>query len=160
MNSRLAGVLVAGAWLVGGSVMAAEQSYSKILRAVARDIARLRGEFPQLKEFSSTRSVDPEHLTIGYAYHTHEPRRRGGWTAQVPNPDDDGVWLYIDFHEPDSQAQIHTQPMTPDFCLAGKRVSFLILEGSKTKSLQGRIWSILKGRGVRPCEKTQGGASP
>ncbi len=129
-----------------------EYDYSKTLGVMAQDIATLKNEFPQLVEFSTTKNVEDERLVISYEYHTHKAERVGGWTSGVPNPDDDGVWFYIDFHEADSQAQIHTQPMTIDMCLGAKRVSFLMLEGQKTKSLEGPIWTILQNHGVKRCD--------
>ncbi|MEW6732830.1 MAG: hypothetical protein AB1489_16010 [Acidobacteriota bacterium] len=136
----------------GDSSGAAKPQYAKTLQAIAEAIAELKDKFPQLEKFSPRENANPEHLVITYAYHTHEAERRGGWTSGVPNPDDDGIWFYIDFHAPDSQAQIHTQPVTTKICLEEKRVSFLILEGKKTKSLYGEIWSILKSHGAKVCK--------
>jgi len=135
--------------IVGGTGVAAETDYGKILQSVARDIADLKRDFPQLKDFSP--SVAGTSIT--YSYHTHRAEHRGGWTAQVPNPDDDGVWFYIDVHAPDSAAQIHTQPVTLPLCLGEKRVSFLILEGKNTKPVGGAIFSALASHGVRKCSK-------
>lgn len=123
--------------------------YVQTLEAIARDIESLKNEFPQLKEFSIAENLHREQLTISYHYHTHAPTQRVGWTGGVPNPDDDGVWFYLDFHDPDSQTQIHTQPIMIPAGIGQKRVSFLILEGNKTKSIEGRIWSILRKHGVR-----------
>jgi len=128
-----------------------EYNYLKTLQLIAQDIATLKNEFPQLVEFSTTKNVEDERLVISYGYHTHQAEHVGGWTSGVPNPDDDGVWFYIDFHEADSQAQIHTQPATIDMCLAKKRVSFLMLGGQKTKPLEGPIWTILQNHGVKQC---------
>jgi hypothetical protein len=125
--------------------------YSKRLEAIARDIESLKDEFPQLQEFSAGRNTAPDRLVIDYAYHTHHATHRGGWTSGVPNPDDDGVWFYIDFHDPESRAQIHTQPVTRNLCFAEKRVSFLILEGKDARPLAGRIGTILRNHGVNDC---------
>lgn len=128
--------------------------YSKTLQSIAQDIATLKNEFPQLVEFLPTKNAEDERLVISYGYHTHRAEHIGGWTSGVPNPDDDGVWFYIDFHEADSQAQIHTQPMTIDnMCLGAKRASFLMLEGQKTKSLEGPMWTILQNHGVKKCDQ-------
>ena len=147
--------------LLLASLAAAQQrDYLKVLQAVAQDIAGLKGEFPQLKDFSPAANVNPKGiawLAIVYAYHTHRAKHAGGWTSGVPNPDDDGIWFWIDFHERDSRAQIDTQPMAgAALCLDEKRVQFLILEGQKTKSVSGRIRSILNSHGVAEC----GQASP
>jgi hypothetical protein len=124
---------------------------SKVLQAIAQGIEGLKGEFPQLKEFSPEQAFDAERLTISYSYRTHRSDRRGGWTAGVPNPDEDGIWFYIDLHDPDSQAQIHTQPVTVALCLGQKRAMFLILEGSQTKSVAGRISSLMSEHGITSC---------
>ncbi len=122
------------------------------IKAIASDIAGLRTEFPQLHDFSATQNVLFDKLAIDYAYHTHRHTGpKGGWVAHAPNPDDDGVWLYIDFHDPDSAAQIHTQPATPATCFGEKRATFLILEGKQTKPLGERIKAILDAHGVKPC---------
>jgi hypothetical protein len=152
--------LSAGICFAGVSAAVEKQDYLKVLQDTAQDIESLKGEFPQLKDFVSTKVINPERLVIDYAYHTHRAERRGGWTSGVPNPDDDGVWFFIDFHEPDSRAQIHTQPLALERCLGDKRVSFLILEGKKTKSLEGRLSTVLKKHGVKRCEAAVGEGSP
>jgi hypothetical protein len=122
-----------------------------VLRAVARDLEALGSEFPQLREFSSTAQFDTRSMRIGYSFRTHAPPKTGGWTSGVPEPDDDGVWFSIDIHDPASTLQLHTQPMTTALCLGDKRVSFLLREGRKTKSLYGPIWKVLAHHGVREC---------
>jgi len=141
--------------LLAGMNTPENPDYPKTLRAIADDIASLHNKFPQLKDFSPESSIKLENMAIDYGYHTHRARHHGGWTAGVPNPDPDGVWFYINFHSPDSIAQIDTQPMTAaeGRCLGDKRVTFLILEGPKSKPLAGEIWSILNKRGVRPCRE-------
>lgn len=124
------------------------------LASIADAIENLKQTHPQLKEFSRQRNLNARTLSISYAYRTHEPRRAGGWTAGVPNPEEDGIWFYIDFHHPASTAQIHTQPMSvaPQF-LGNMRVSFLILEGAKTASVYGPIWQVLRKHGVTECRQ-------
>jgi len=91
---------------------------------------------------------------ITYAFRTHAPEKHGGWTSGVPNPDDDGIWFFIDFHEASSTAEIHTQPMTgPPMCIGAKRVSFLILEGKATSPAYGAIWKVLRAQGVKDCAR-------
>jgi hypothetical protein len=70
----------------------------------------------------------------------------------VPNPDD-GVWFFIDFHTPDSAAQIDTQPSQPPIrsCFGDKRLTFLIWEGKNTKSIGSTLWKILGRHGVKHC---------
>jgi hypothetical protein len=129
--------------------VASEPDYRTVLRAVAREIEKLRVDFPQLKEFSAAHHARPEDLQIAYEFHTHRPQGRAGWVACVPNPDDDGLWFYLDFHDPGSMAQIHTQPVIPKGRLGKKSVMLLILEGAETPSVRGRIWQILEKNGVK-----------
>lgn len=146
-------------FLMATSVSAAgiaQSAEAKILKKVARDIEKLKSDFPQLEDFSVRKHFDSSLKrqpvpAIVYSFHTHAARHAGGWTAGVPNPDDDGVWFYIDLHDPDSTAQIHTQPVTMSLCLGDKRVSFLILEGAGTKSLDPVIREILRKHGVHEC---------
>src|SRR5882724_6746300 len=134
------------------STTAAEARPADVIQAIGGDIAKLKDKFPQLGQFSVARHVYSDRLTIDYGYHTHRVQHHGGWTAGVPNPDDDGVWFFIDFHAPDSTAQIHTQPAQPfQSCFGDKRLAFLILEGKNTKSVNGALWKILTKHGVKPC---------
>ena len=94
-------------------------------------------------------NTDSERLRITYGFRTHRSERSGGWVSGVPNPDPDGIWFYIDLHDPDSTAQIHTQPFTgPPLAFDNKIVSFLILEGAETQSIRDEILSILKCHGA------------
>ena len=124
-----------------------------VLRAVAADIEKLKGDFPQLRDFSAATHLRAEPPGIGYAFHTHAPARTGGWTSGVPHPDADGVWFHVDLHSPGSALQLHQQPVTAALCLGESRVSFLILEGQETRSLQGAIWSALAKQGARECSR-------
>jgi len=127
--------------------------YSRAIEGIAHDIAGLKGSYPQLEDFSVTEHVKAATHQISYGYHTHPPTGRGGWTSAVPNPDDDGIWFYIDLHSPGSTLQIHTQPVAAPYCVGAMRLSFLCLEGAKTKSLEGPIWNILKKRGAARCDQ-------
>jgi hypothetical protein len=121
------------------------------VRNVARDISELRRRYPQLSNFVPSKCADLGKLRIEYEFRTHRPERGGGWTAGVPNPDDDGIWFYIDVHDRNSMAQIHTQPITAPLCFDGKRVSFLILEGASTRRASGDIWKVLERNGAQRC---------
>jgi len=132
--------------------MAAEIDYEETVNGVALRIADLKKNFPQLSKFSPVNNVDLKHLNISYEYHTHRAQHRAGWTSGVPNPNDDGVWFYFDFHDPDSMAQIHTQPFVKKMCLGNKVAYLLILEGKNTKPISGAIWGILADYGVKLCE--------
>ena len=136
------------------SAIAEPLDYSNILNAVAKDIVALKNIYPQLKDFSVSQNLSMGELNISYQYHTHKSENGAGWTAGVPNPDKDGLWFYIDFHHPDSAAQIHNQPakISPEYCIGEKKITFLILEGEDTQSIDGAIWEILKKHGVKECE--------
>ena len=164
MNSKLLSGIVVPVFLVALAAtrspaipMGAQPSTThrasqiKTIAAIGQDVANLKVSFPQLGQFTVSQNVQSERLTIEYSYHTHRSPRAGGWTAGVPNPDDDGVWFFIDFHDPKSTAQIHTQPDYPDNCLEDKKVSFLILEGKDTKRVSGAIWAILRRHGIKRC---------
>ena len=134
----------------------AQSTEAKILKNVAQDIEKLKPNFPQLEDFSVRKHFDSSLKrrpvpAIVYSFHTHAPKHIGGWTSGVPNPDHDGVWFYIDLHDPNSTAQIHTQPVTMPICLGDKRVSFLSLEGAGTKSLDPAIREILRKHGAHEC---------
>jgi hypothetical protein len=133
---------------------ASEYDYAATIKAIARDIAGLRPEFPPLRDFSATQNVLFDKLAIDYGYHTHRYAGPGdGWRADVPNPNDDGIWLHIDFHDAASTAPIHTRPMTPTLCCGDKRAAFLLLEGARTKPLRARLSVILEAHGTAPCPK-------
>ncbi len=122
--------------------------YAGVMKAVAAELEALKPEFPQLADFSAARHLNLPALTISYAFHTHRPERRGGWTSGVPHPHDDGIWFHLDLHDPGSTAQIHTQPIVPSMRLGDKIVWLLILEGAKTPRLSERLWEILRRHGA------------
>lgn len=128
--------------------------YKRSIGGIASDIAGPKESYPQLKDFSVAEHLQADRHEIQYSYHTHKPAGRGGWTSGVPNPDEDGIWFYIDFHDPRSAAQIHTQPaVASPYCVGNMRLSFLILEGAKTRSVEGAIWDILKKHGAAECDR-------
>ncbi len=111
--------------------------------------SKLKADYPQLKDFFPDKNVEIKNLEISYGFKTHPSTRGAGWVAAVPNPDEDGIWFYIDFHDPSSTRQIHTQPVIIPAYIGDKKVSFLILEGKKTKSIEGLIWKILEKNGIK-----------
>jgi len=134
--------------------------YARVLREVAHDIAALKSEYPQLADFDPATGGNSEAAKITYQFHTHPAPRSGGWTSGVPNPDNDGLWFYIDFHDADSTLQIHTQPITAVQCLGEKRVSFLIMEGDATRRVEGTIEKILRDHGVGRCMRPRHAGGP
>ncbi len=148
-----AGFMLASALLAAGSAAATESDYATTLRRIAQDVEALKRDYAQLESFSVQENLDVDTLTVSYAYRTHKSARSGGWTAGVPNPNDDGIWFRVDFHNPDSVAQIHNQPAAPfPRCIGRKRVTFLILEGVDTKSVAAAIAKILERHGVAECQ--------
>lgn len=152
MNWMIANRFVlASALLASASAVAMEPDYAAILKRITQDIEALKPDHAQLETFSAQENLDVDTLTVSYAYHTHRSARRGGWTAGVPNPNDDGIWFRVDFHDADSIAQIHSQPASIPRCIGHKRVTFLILEGADTKPVGGAIAKILEKHGVADC---------
>lgn len=134
--------------------------YARVLAEVAHDIAALKTSYPQLAQFDASVSGGNDQPTLTYDFHTHPAPRTGGWTSGVPNPDDDGIWFRLDFHDPDSTLQIHTQPVIAAQCIGAKRVSLLILEGSATRRVEGEIQKILHHHGVGRCERPRHASGP
>ncbi len=129
--------------------VADETQYREFIKITSDEITMLKKTYPQLKKFSIDEHVDIENLRIDYSYHTHESDRGVGWTSGVPHPYSDGIWFYIDLHDKNSSAQIHTQPVTGiSFKFGKKNICFLILEGSETKSISDDIISIFKQNGA------------
>jgi len=117
------------------------------LCAIARDIETRKPDFPQLREFSAREHCDRDELVIRYAFHTHRGSG-GGWSGAVPNPDPDGVWFYIDFHDPASPRQIHTQPARQRRTLRRWAVMLLVLDGTDVPPLAPALDAILREHGV------------
>jgi hypothetical protein len=117
-----------------------------LLGAIALDIEALGPRYPQLAGFRAAQNFDRGRLVIEYAHHTHPSTHRGGWTSGVPNPDADGIWLYVDLHGADSMAQIHTQPMVPMLDVLGQKLMMLLLEGEATRPAAGALQAILENR--------------
>jgi hypothetical protein len=152
MNLRPVGLVLAAALAAcaaGGG--APPPDPASVLRAVATDIEALGARHAQLAAFRAADHLDLAQARIDYAWHTHAAARTGGWTSGVPAPDADGIWLYIDVHDPASTLQIHTQPVVERLCLAGARVSLLVLEGDQVDPAAGELRRILERHGVRRC---------
>ncbi len=124
-------------------------SPGEALCAIAQEIEAAKKSHPQLVHFSAAKHCDAENLVVSYGYETHQSQNSGGWTASVPNPDPEGVWFHLDFHDANSTAQIHTQPVVPHRHFQSYSVTLLLLDGSNTKSLAALIDSAMKRHGVR-----------
>jgi len=116
---------------------------------VASAIEQLKPRFPQLADFSAAKHLALTRPAITYGYHTHRARHRGGWTAGVPNPDADGIWFYIDVHDPGSTAQIHTQPEIRRLYYQKRPVMLLLLNGAKARPISAALYKILRQQGAR-----------
>lgn len=132
-------------------------SYEATLRKIAHAIESLKAEYPQLSRFSLSAHFEAERLTITYGYLTETAPQTGGWTSGVPAPTADGVWIYLDFHSPDSTLALHTQPVVPRYRFREKRVMLLLREGTNTKTLSGKLVRILLDHGVQPVVTASGG---
>ena len=124
--------------------MANEINYEITISNIANDILKLKKDYPQIANFNIEYNLHKDRLMISYDYHTHEPKFRGGWSSYVPDPDDDGIWFYIDIHDKNSMAQIHTQPIVPEFQIGNKILFMLIKEGENTKSISPELNKILQ----------------
>lgn len=130
---------------------AAELKPSDAIQTIGAQIAKLKVKFPQLREFSVAQHVHSDRLTIEYDYHTHGGGHVDGISTLVPDPYDDGIWLYIDFRGPDSTLHIDDPNHVPFYCLGDQRVSVLILNGRKTKSVSETVGYFLEQQGVKDC---------
>ncbi|EMJ95823.1 hypothetical protein [Leptospira alstonii] len=70
--------------------------YPDIIINIRKDINQLKSRYPQLADFTIS-NIDLKSLKISYEYKCHRPNHNGGWTGGVPNPDRNGMWLYISF---------------------------------------------------------------
>lgn len=126
-----------------------QEEYAATCDSIAREIAGLASRYVQLASFPGRADAT---CHFHYAYHTHAPQRRGGWTSGVPNPDEDGIWFHIRIWDPadpsEATAQINTQPGIPSWWIGKRRVTYLILEGAKTDPVMGEIKRILERHGM------------
>ncbi len=125
----------------------AESTPVDVICSIADDIERLKGKHPQLAEFAADKHCDASVLKIEYRYRTFR-RAGGGWLAAVPNPYDDGIWLYIDFHDPDADRPHHKQKVAAPLYFRDKKVTFLILEGNNSKDVAADIYKMLHRHGI------------
>lgn len=121
---------------------------AEVLCSIAEDIEDLRPRYPQLIEFRAKEHCDAERLVIGYQHHCDPPAGGGGWRGATPDPRPDGIWMYIDLHDPSSMAQIHTQPVVPARTFRALDVMVLMVEGSEVPPVGGEIEAILGRHGV------------
>ena len=115
--------------------------------AIARELETLTKQFAQL---ASYRAVDQKDCRISYKHNTLPPSGRGGgYSAGIPRPEPDGIFLYISIWDPNATDnwQLDTQPAS-FFTLGNRRVTIVISEGDKTKRAAGAIQAILERHGM------------
>jgi hypothetical protein len=142
-------VLVLLAACGGAAHPAPSPSFPGTCRAIAADIEKLARQYPQLINF---RAADQRACAISYGFKTHAAQSRGGWSSGVPHPDADGIWFYIGIYDPngpEATAQIHMQPVVPNWWLGSRKVMFLILEGDRTTRAVGALTKILEHHGMQ-----------
>jgi hypothetical protein len=147
MIARIASGVAVGIFLFlgPGAARGEHVSHEKFIESVAEGIAKLKEAYPQLAGFSREKNVDAGELKISYSFRARRAASGAGWRAGVPKPGPDGLWLYIDLHDPESMAQLHTQPSVKKLGrVDGKDVAFLIREGSATKKVAGAISALLE----------------
>ena len=129
-----------------------DKNCMQICENIAKDIELLKNQYPQLDEFSISKNLNKENCKIEYEYKCRLSTNNVGWISQVPNPDPNGLWFYIslwDENDPNENfSQINTQTVIPIWYIKNKRVTYLILQGKNTKSLNIEVLKILKKYGL------------
>jgi hypothetical protein len=121
--------------------------------AIASDIELLRARFPQLVEYRTAAAMHRD-CVIEYGWHIGRPTGRGGgWTAQVPDPERDGVWFYVGLYDPngpEANDQINSQPIMPaDWRIGARKVTLLVVEGADTHGIGAAVIEVLRRHGMR-----------
>src|SRR5262245_38096661 len=101
---KMISLMLASGQLFGGTIMTNNKEVGKTLLAIADDIEKLKREYPQLKSFSPSRNLipGPDRPALEYKFHTRQPLGQEAWRVRIPQPKEDGVWFYINIHNPDS----------------------------------------------------------
>jgi hypothetical protein len=124
--------------------------YAQTCKAIAKDIAALGKDYPQLASFDARKAESDCH--VDYEHRCGPPQGRGGWSAAVPKPEPDGIWLHIRLWDPndpeEATAQINTQPVMPNWWIGERRVTFLMREGEQTKSCAEAVMRVLERHGM------------
>ncbi len=119
---------------------------------IARDIAGLKSRFSALAAFDPDAvGVREGECSIDYRYRTHSSTVRGGWRAQVPEPDADGVWFHLGIWDPAGPAQrdpVNTQPGLSVYSLGDENMTVLILDGAPQGRLAAELMALLKRHGL------------
>lgn len=135
------------------SAVSGKSSYAATCAAIAAEIEALSPDHPQLAGFHADSAALEPDCRITHTYHCHPAKHGGGWSAGVPQPDADGLWLHLGIFDPTGPAatsQLYTQPaFLPARTLHGRRVVLFVHEGSATKPLQLEILKILRRHGMQ-----------
>lgn len=126
----------------------AAMSEADVLCSIAGEIEALKPSHPQLAEFQAAEHCDRDRLVIGYQYRCDPPAGGAGWRGATPSPRSGGVWLYLDFHDPSSKRQIHTQPAVPKRVFRDRDVMLLLVEGPGAPSIGLELEAILQRHGI------------
>ncbi len=118
------------------------------LCAIAEDLERTKADHPQLREFSAREHCDADKLVIAYEHACDPPQGGAGWSGATPAPRAEGIWLHLDFHDPSSTAQIHTQPIVMPRYYGDLKVMLLLREGEATSSIGAELEAIMARHGV------------
>ena len=119
-------------------------------RTIAADLELLRPEFPALVELRASTAMKRD-CVIEYGWHVGAPAGHGGWSAQVPRPERDGVWFYVGLYDPhgaEANDQINTQPALPTWWVGTRKVTFLISEGERARGIGDAILEVLRRHGM------------
>lgn len=126
----------------------AEAKFTKICKAIALDIQGLKSRVPALVAFDAS-NIDT--CDISYSYHLSEKRlSRAGWGAGIASPEKDGLWMHLSIWDPKAQnnSQLDMQAMTAPLFLEGRRVTFLMSEGTPSV-LSSEVHEILRKHGAK-----------
>lgn len=121
----------------------------ELCRSIAKNIEQLKLSNTSLAGFRAATAVHT-NCTIGYEFNTRASDVRVGWRAGFPDPDSNGMVLYIGLWDETSKetAQIHTQVAAPARYIGTWRVTFILLEGKGVTSIYSEIIKILKAHGM------------
>ena len=130
------------------------ETSGQALCAIAKDLERSKSDYPQLRGFSARGHCDAQRLVISYEHDCDPPQGGGGWSGATPAPRPGGIWLHLDFHDPSSTAQIHTQPIVLPRYYGDLDVMLLLREGEATSSIGAELEAIMARHGVTTARET------
>jgi hypothetical protein len=116
-----------------------------VLADIARDIAALAPDFPQLAEFPTQSLVTERELF--YVFHAApDPTIKAGWRRGYPFPADDGVVISLRLLDDEQRASMQEAVLA--LCrLGGFWLYIHVFDGKSTRPLAGPIHDILTAHG-------------